>query len=79
MILPQAVVGMAVSAYAEPMAETYPSTPFWSSSRAEIPGESGQPARAHVDFATASHVRAVVFLLLCACCYSCRASSHSAG
>src|SRR3954463_10686860 len=60
---------MAVSAYAEPMAETYARPRF---GEPREPKNRGIPASVLVkvlDFVTASHARAIAFLLVCGLLY----------
>src|SRR4030081_959990 len=57
---------MTVSAYAEPMAETYARPRFGEPRQPKNRVNPGSRLVGVIDFATASHVRAVAFLLVCA-------------
>src|ERR1700693_875626 len=56
---------MAVSAYAEPMVETFARPRFGEPREPKNRVNPGSRLVAVLDFASASHVRAVAFLLLC--------------
>src|ERR1700680_1567326 len=56
---------MAVSAYAEPMAETYARPRFGEPREPKNRVNPGSRLVGMLDFVTASHVRAVAFLTLC--------------
>src|ERR1700682_1062474 len=59
------VVLIAVSAYAEPMAETYARPRFGEPREPKNRVNPGSRLVGMLDFVTASHVRAVAFLTLC--------------
>src|ERR1700760_706887 len=56
---------MAVSAYAEPMVETYSRPRFGAGREPKNLVNPGSRLVRGLDFVTSSHVRAVAFLLLC--------------
>src|ERR1700675_1712200 len=56
---------MAVSAYAEPMVETYARPRFGEPRQPKNRVNPGSRLVGVIDFATATHVRAIAFLLLC--------------
>jgi 4-amino-4-deoxy-L-arabinose transferase-like glycosyltransferase len=56
---------MAVSAYAEPMSETYPRPRFGEPREPKNRVNPGSRLMRVVDFVTVSHTRAIAFLLLC--------------
>ena len=56
---------MVVSAYAEPMAETYARPRFGEPREPKNRVNPGSRLIGVIDFVTASHVRAVAFLTLC--------------
>src|SRR6201994_2669517 len=56
---------MAVSAYAEPMDETYPRPRFGEPRQPAKPVNPGSRLMAAIDFVTASHTRSLAFLVLC--------------
>jgi 4-amino-4-deoxy-L-arabinose transferase-like glycosyltransferase len=58
-------VGIAVSAYAEPMAETYARRRFGEPREPKNLVNPGNRLVRVIDFVTASHLRATAFLLLC--------------
>src|SRR5580693_546298 len=57
---------MVVSAYAEPMAETYARPRFGAGQQTGEATNSGRRLASVLEFAATSHLRATVFLLLCA-------------
>src|SRR5215470_14454110 len=57
---------MVVSAYAEPMAESYPSPRFGAPREPKKPVNPGSRLVRMIDVVSASHARAVAFLLVCA-------------
>jgi hypothetical protein len=57
---------MVVSAYAEPMAESYPRPRFGAPREPKEPINPGSRLVRMIDVVTASHTRAVAFLLVCA-------------
>src|SRR6185437_8112819 len=56
---------MVVSAYAEPMSETYPRPRFGEPREPKIRVNPGSRLMRLIDFVTVSHVRSIAFLLLC--------------
>ena len=56
---------MAVSAYAEPMSETYPRPRFGEPREPKNRVNPGSRLMRVVDFVTVSHTRSIAFLLLC--------------
>jgi 4-amino-4-deoxy-L-arabinose transferase-like glycosyltransferase len=62
----QAVVGAAVSAYAEPMVETYARPRFGEPREPKAPVNPGSRLVRVIDSVTGSHARAIGFLVVCA-------------